>query len=778
MGGEGVALYSRTVGTKGATLVHQEEAIGKALWQQVTTVVILRKNMRQTHNTPEDKKLRKALENMRYKRCTPEDLIFLRSLKSSKSPGYQSITEKQFRNVSIITSFNADKDAINLVGSQCFALETHQTLTDFYSEDLVAPPEDAGDRAKRKAAGNRTRVEKQKVSEKVQKDLWDSPHCSNKKLIPGKLSLCVGLPVMIRQNLATELCITRGQEAYVHSWISVPGSYGQRILDTLFVRLKDAPMSVKVPGLPENVVPLTKSTVATVCYLRNDSPLNVSRTQVEVLPNFAMTEYSSQGKTRDFNVVHIQNCISHQAMYTSLSRGVSARGTITLQGFNSDKITGGASGQLRQEFRELELLDNITCMRFEGKLPEGMHDADRRNTLIDSFRACKGIDYMPPTINPAIRWSKSDPFLSWVLEDVDWSILTKPSKKASLQPKSVYVPARGTNPDSRKQQHSNIEPQGFQDQKRKLRFDNVAPDDLLNDMPNRKRKKLLGDTGLPALNHNHDEESPSGTPWRDNSCAYDATMAVLHNIWRQNPDVMTVLLSNFNTEHLRPLIAGFNEHARSQAISLENVRDDLRYELFSLSGATFPWGRYSSVHEILDRLLSASEQVMSSVRICTRGHVVGPMQSSISSSLVPVLRVNTNTSIQDYVRRFRIQTSSRCRTCRRNLIRVHTFVQAPPLLAFDSASGNLKLVLNLIVPISTREAQLTAEYTLSGIIYHGRYHFTCRVISPLGSVWKHDGLVAGGSMTYEGNITDISLDDLDNRAPIVAVYALQLPNIT
>ncbi|KAF8150979.1 hypothetical protein B0H34DRAFT_678695 [Crassisporium funariophilum] len=285
-----------------------------------------------------------------------------------------------------------------------------------------------------------------------------------------------------------------------------------------------------------------------------------------------MSEYSSQGKTRDFNVVHIQNCLSYQAMYMSLSHGVSARGTITLQGFNSNKITGGASGQLHQEFCELELLDNITCKRFEG------------------------IDYMPPTINPAIHWSRSDPFLSWVLEDIDWSILTKPSKNASLQPKGVYVPARGTNPDSCKQQQSNIEPQGYQDQKRKLRLDDVAPVDLLNDMPTQRRKKLLEDTELATLNYNCDEEPPNGTPWRDNSCAYDATMAVLLNIWRQNPDVMTGLLSNFNPEHLGPLIGGFNEHAGSQSIPLENVCNDLHYELFSFSGATFPWG---SVQEVM-----------------------------------------------------------------------------------------------------------------------------------------------------------------------------------
>jgi hypothetical protein len=41
------------------------------------------------------------------------------------------------------------------------------------------------------------------------------------------------------------------------------------------------------------------------------------------------------------------------------------------------KITGGASGALRQEFRELELLDDITRLRFEDKLPSKVTMADR-----------------------------------------------------------------------------------------------------------------------------------------------------------------------------------------------------------------------------------------------------------------------------------------------------------------------------------------------------------------------------------------------------------------
>lgn len=45
-----------------------------ALWHQITTVVILQENMRQITHSEDDEKLQNALENMRYKACTPEDI--------------------------------------------------------------------------------------------------------------------------------------------------------------------------------------------------------------------------------------------------------------------------------------------------------------------------------------------------------------------------------------------------------------------------------------------------------------------------------------------------------------------------------------------------------------------------------------------------------------------------------------------------------------------------------------------------------------------------------
>lgn len=91
--------------------------------------------------------------------------------------------------------------------------------------------------------------------------------------------------------------------------------------------------------------------------------------QVEVLPNFTITDYASQGKTRKFNVVDLNNSHLHQGYYMALSRSTSAAGMLILQGFDCKKITGGASGVLHQEFCALELLDHITCLQYAGKLP-------------------------------------------------------------------------------------------------------------------------------------------------------------------------------------------------------------------------------------------------------------------------------------------------------------------------------------------------------------------------------------------------------------------------
>ena len=69
---------------------------------------------------------------MRYVLCTQDDIEFLKTCIAGKNNGQPNIAKKWFRNVSIITELNSQKDQL---GSLHFAMETNQNLIVFYSDD-------------------------------------------------------------------------------------------------------------------------------------------------------------------------------------------------------------------------------------------------------------------------------------------------------------------------------------------------------------------------------------------------------------------------------------------------------------------------------------------------------------------------------------------------------------------------------------------------------------------------------------------------------------------
>ena len=129
--------------------------------------------------------------------------------------------------------------------------------------------------------------------------------------------------------------MTHGQEGYIHGWQSRMGKKNQFILDTLFIKLKKPPSEVQFEALPLNVVPIYPTTNNIYASLPNDDRILITCTQVEVLVNFAMTDFESQGKTQPYNVCDLNNLQTHQSYYTALSCSASAEGTLILQGFDS-----------------------------------------------------------------------------------------------------------------------------------------------------------------------------------------------------------------------------------------------------------------------------------------------------------------------------------------------------------------------------------------------------------------------------------------------------------
>lgn len=406
----------------------------------------------------------------------------------------------KFRNVSIITALNAQKDKINELGSRKFAEETGQELITFYANDSIT--ENSGDtgRKPRNVRQQQTMKVKRTLPPQRQQQLWDAHPCFTSEHIPGKLDICVGLPVMIRNNDATELCITKGQEGRVVGWEEATGNQDQRMLDTLFVELIDPPKAVHVTDLPANVVALTKTSKKIGCTLPDDVSVQITREQVLVLPNFAMTDYASQGKTRAINIVDLNNCQNHFSYYTALSRSSTSAGTIIFQGMNPFKITRGIHGSLRQEFRELEILNEITRLRYEGELTLTVSGWNRRE-LIRSYRAWKGENFSLGDLHPALQ-SKTgeDNFVDHGVSTGKWKLVgsdavNKPAaaKKAKVSPK----PGENLALSSAK--------------RNRIATANSAP---------RKKSKVTVVTTI-------------GLQWDsvNYSCAYDALFTCMYNIW-------------------------------------------------------------------------------------------------------------------------------------------------------------------------------------------------------------------------------------------------------
>ncbi|KDR80493.1 hypothetical protein GALMADRAFT_18784, partial [Galerina marginata CBS 339.88] len=244
--------------------------------------------MRQKEQTSEDAALRTALINMRDGKCTPEDIIFLRSLQAGKRPGQPKVSAKEFRNIAIICGRHTQKDEINNLGCQRFADETGQKLTHFYSIDRWGKEKDPASKSKwgKSKSAAKLKHKSNEIEFDDQLEIWKLRHGATENFA-GKLSLCLGMPVMIRNNDATELCITKGQEGIVVGWQAETGPHGKRVLDTLFVKLIKPAKTIQIPGLPKNVVPLIKNTKTITCIFPSDLKESVERQQVWVLPNFA-----------------------------------------------------------------------------------------------------------------------------------------------------------------------------------------------------------------------------------------------------------------------------------------------------------------------------------------------------------------------------------------------------------------------------------------------------------------------------------------------------------
>jgi hypothetical protein len=662
----------------------------------------------------DDRKFRVALENMRYGACDREDTDLWNTCISRAAPRFPSINDPQFRNVSVIVGRNATRDAVNKVSAVRFANDAHNTLTSFVSVDKWGSVDvESSTTAMRKASrGIRDPVRTSNaLPPEIRDRVWEiSPRRTEHTA--GVLQLCHGMPVLLKSNEATEICATNGAEAHVVGWDSHQHRDCERhqVLDTLFVRLKSSPREITLPELPVNVIPLTPSVVSFDVKLSTSEHLRISRSQVQVFPNFAMTDFACQGHTRPFNVVDLRDCKSHLSVYAALSRGSSLAGTLILYPFDQSRITSGISDDLRREFIELEIMAAVTDAVFDGTISFDT-DGLTRPQIVTEFIKENGPSFVPPGVHAALRWDARE--------------LTR----LKLYPGVAQVTIGTKHALS-----PSVEKKG----------------------PIAKRVRFNGSSKIEMSSTTSSSSPPVdyvlGFKWdsKDWSCAYDSLFMIMFNVFSRR-GISLNSGPHDSTAALERLCEGFlslRDRARSSPPVPEHVRDAVR----DLLPNDRPLPRRGEQPTCLDHLI----QTLFCVRNpfvdielhCTQCQHTWPTpylanDYVLCASSNEFTRQN-HSSVSTAFIMHTLLTQSRavfCLVCRclgadcRTTFRTYPAFFVIEVPAYDDSFPSL--IVDLTVDLRPIGAGV---WSLAGIRYLSNCHFTSRYVDSDGSIWSHDGM--------------------------------------
>jgi len=116
------------------------------------------------------------------------------------------------------------------------------------------------------------------------------------------------------------------------------------------------------------------------------------------------------------------------------------------------------------------------------------------------------------------------------------------------------------------------------------------------------------------------------------------------------------------------------------------------------------------------------------------------------------------------------ETHERCPQCFSEMMQPISFKTAPSVLVFEINTRNIKVSKTLKCE---QEGEMVV-LDVRGLIYHGDFHFTSRIIGTDGIVWYHDGMTTGSNCENDGCFDKFSSSNLLNcrgKKLILVIYA-------
>ncbi len=226
---------------------------------------------------------------------------------------------------------------------------------------------------------------------------------------------------------------------------------------------------------------------------------------------------------------------------------------------------------------------------------------------------------------------------------------------------------------------------------------------------------------------------PVGCKWSSNSCAYDATIFVLYNLWCSDTRRYSAEFGEFQNQWMDMDATSFQRHKLGE-YPLEDVRDYIRRALHREYPNGFVFGRNTSVEVITTKIFHSTDTFTTVEYRCRCGEV-SPVLTQNCCVVVPhstaPLRWNTLQQFFDYTQSIPVSTpDSVCASCYTPARRCTTYNIAPPVIPLAIAFIDVAPQENIC--LATRTGPV--RYGLIRAIYFGHSHFTARYVDPDGIV--------------------------------------------
>lgn len=244
----------------------------------------------------------------------------------------------------IVTSTNFIKDAINRKMTDAFAERHGRVVHQYHAID------------KHKGDLITNRGLKEQISRL---------HSGDTKNLMAPLPLVEGMPVILTRNYDVNGGIVNGTEGILKSVQYEVDQYGNRYATSCIILAPNV-MCDALPYLKEKEIVALRSSV-TISKRDNATrkTLSFERTQLPVVPAFAITDYKSQGKSYNHVVIDLSSCKSKQSAYVMLSRVRSLDGLIILRSFDSKQLKSSFSADLKVEMTRPQKLCKATSRSVE-----------------------------------------------------------------------------------------------------------------------------------------------------------------------------------------------------------------------------------------------------------------------------------------------------------------------------------------------------------------------------------------------------------------------------